>query len=124
MIVVPHPVALKSVAPLTKRLSTKQAEKDRYVRLYATGRLDEEELTIYLADLDSQVEKLKFLIYSVEVDPTHAQEEKALVTSTEAWLMSLRENLEEVEAGTEEVSAKRRELVKMLLDSREPKGVG
>jgi hypothetical protein len=96
--------------------ATKQAEKDRYVRLYATGHLDEEELDTYLADVSNQVENLKLLISSVEADLMLAQEEKALAASTEAWLMSLRENLEEVEVDTEEAFAKRRELVKLLVE--------
>jgi site-specific DNA recombinase len=106
----------KRRASLTKRLATKQAEKDRYVRLYATGHLDEEELDTYLADVSNQVENLKLLISSVEADLTLAQEEKALAASTEAWLKSLRENLEEVEVDTEEAFAKRRELVKLLVE--------
>jgi hypothetical protein len=106
----------KRRASLTKRLATKQAEKDRYVRLYATGHLDEEELDTYLADVSNQVENLKLLISSVEADLTLAQEEKALAASTEAWLVSLRENLEEVEADTEEAFTKRRELVKLLVE--------
>ena len=103
-------------ASLTKRLATKQAEKDRYVRLYAAGHLDEEELDTYLADVSNQVDNLKLLISSVEGDLTLAQEEKALAASTEAWLMSLRENLEEVEGDIEEAFAKRRELVKLLVE--------
>ncbi len=101
---------------LTKRLATKQAEKDRYVKLYATGHLDEEELDTYLADVGNQVENLKLLISSVEADLAHAHEEKAMAVSTEAWLISLRANLEEVEADTEEAFTKRRELVKLLVE--------
>jgi len=103
-------------ASLTKRLAAKHAEKDRYVRLYAGGHLDEEELETYLADVGNQVDNLKLLISSVEADLTRAQEEKALAASTEAWLMSLRENLEEVEASTEAAFTKRRELVKLLVE--------
>lgn len=103
-------------ASLAKRLTTKQAEKDRYVRLYAAGHLDEGELDTYLADVGNQVENLKLLISSVEAELARAQEEKELAASTEAWLMSLRENLEEVEADTEEAFAKLRELVKLLVE--------
>jgi hypothetical protein len=103
-------------ASLTKRLATKQAEKDRYVRLYAAGHLDEGELDTYLADVGNQVENLKLLISSVEADLTRAQEEKVLAASTESWLMSLRENLQEVEADTQEAFDKRRELVRLLVE--------
>ncbi len=50
---------------LTKRLAAKQAEKSRYVKLYAQGHMDEEELEVYLTDLKNQVENLKLLISSV-----------------------------------------------------------
>jgi len=103
-------------ASLSTRLATKQAEKDRYVRLYAAGHLDEEELDTYLADIRNQVENLKLLISSIEADLSHADEEKALVASTEAWLVALRENLDVVEEDTEEAFAKRRELVKLLVE--------
>ncbi len=36
---------------LTKRLAAKQAEKSRYVKLYAQGQMDDEELGVYLTDL-------------------------------------------------------------------------
>jgi len=103
-------------ASLANRLATKQAEKDRYIRLYAAGHLDEGELDAYLADVRSQVENLTLLISSVEADLTRAQEEKELAATTEAWLMSLRENLREVEADTQEALDKRRELVRLLVE--------
>lgn len=105
------------LASLTKRLAAKQVEKDRYIRLFARGDvLDEEELETYLADLGNQTQNLRLLISSVETDLDCAQEERELAASTEAWLMSLRENLEEVEASSQEAFDKRRELVKLLVE--------
>lgn len=105
------------LASLTKRLAAKQVEKDRYIRLFARGDvLDEEELETYLADLGNQTQNLRLLISSVEADLGRAQEERELAASTEAWLMSLRENLDEVEASTQEAFDKRRELVKLLVE--------
>jgi len=102
---------------LAKRLATKQAEKDRYVRLYARGEiLDAEELETYLADVANQVENLKLLISSVEADLVRAEEDREVAASTEGWLMTLRENLQEVEADTQEAFDKRRELVRLLVD--------
>jgi hypothetical protein len=70
---------------LAKRLTTKQAEKDRYVRLYARGEiLDAEELETYLADVAGQVENLKLLISSVEADLARAEEDREVAASTEA----------------------------------------
>jgi hypothetical protein len=102
---------------LAKRLATKQAEKDRYVRLYARGEiLDEEELETYLADVANQVENLKLLISSVDADLVRAEEDREVAASTEGWLMTLRENLQEVEADTQEALVKRRELVRLLVE--------
>ena len=82
---------------LTRRLAAKQEEKSRYVKLYAQGHMDEEELEVYLADLKNQVENLKLLIASVEADLAKKHENKIVAEGTEAWLVSLRENLSEVE---------------------------
>jgi site-specific DNA recombinase len=102
---------------LAKRLAAKQAEKDRYIRLYARGEvLDEEELATYLADVANQAENLKLLISSTEADLARAEEDREVAASTEAWLLALRENLREVEAETPEAFDKRRELVKLLVD--------
>lgn len=102
---------------LAKRLAAKQAEKDRYVRLYARVEiLDAEELETYLADVRNQVENLKLLISSIEADLAREEEDKEVAASTEAWLMTLRENLEEVEADTQEAFDKRRELVGLLVE--------
>ena len=103
-------------ASLTKRLATKQEEKARYVRLYAQGHVDEEELEVYMADLRNQVENMKLLISSVEADLAQQHENKMVAQSTEAWLMTLRKNLEEVEQDSEEAFESRRELVKLLVE--------
>ena len=102
---------------LSKRLASKQAEKDRYVRLYARGNiLDEEEVETYLADVVNQVENLKLLISSVEADLARAEEDREVAASAEAWLLTLRENLQEVEADTQEAFDKRRDLVRLLVE--------
>ena len=102
---------------LAKRLAAKQAEKDRYVRLYVRGGvLDEEEFETYLADVSNQVGNLKLLISSIEADLARAEEEREVAASTEAWLMTLREDLREVEADTQEAFDKRRELVRLLVE--------
>lgn len=103
-------------ASLTKRLAAKQAEKDRYVKLYAAGHLDEEELDTYLQDLRNQIENLRLLAEAVQADLAHEEQDKEVAVTTEAWLVSLRENLDAVEADTDEAFAKRRELVKLLVE--------
>jgi hypothetical protein len=78
--------------------------------------MDEEELELYLADLKNQVENLKMLVASVEADLAKKHESKLVAENTEAWLVSLRENLSEVEQDTVEAFAKRRALAKLLVE--------
>jgi site-specific DNA recombinase len=103
-------------ADLTKRLAAKQAEKDRYVRLYAGGRISEEELDVYLLDLKHQADNLRLLIGSVEADLSRSAQDRLAAKSTEAWLLTLRERVEEVEGESEEAFSRRRELVKLLVE--------
>ncbi len=72
---------------LAKRLATKQAEKDRYVRAYAQGHIAEDELAVYTADLKNQVENLELLIISAESDLAQWEEHRMTARSTEAWLI-------------------------------------
>lgn len=76
-------------ATLTRRLAAKQGEKARYVKLYAQGLVDDEELEVHLADLKYQVENLKMLIACVEADLVRKDEDdmigpehRGLVTRT------------------------------------------
>ena len=73
---------------LEARRAAKLAEKDRYVKLYAQGHLDEEELETYLADLRVQIDNLRLLIESVEADIAPKREESELAATSEAWLVS------------------------------------
>jgi site-specific DNA recombinase len=103
-------------ADLTKRLAAKQAEKSRYMRQYARGHLDEEELDVYLLDLKHQIDNLRLLIGSVEADLSRSAEDRLAAKNTEAWLLTLRERVEEVEGDAEEAFSRRRELVKLLVE--------
>jgi site-specific DNA recombinase len=104
------------LSSLQKRLASKQAERDRAMRLYMRGLISEEEADVLLADLKDQVANLRLLIESVESDLSKKEESKLAAMTTEAWLLSLRKNLSEVEQDTEEAYLKRRELVKLLVD--------
>ena len=104
-------------ADLSKRVASKQAEKDRYVRAFAQGLISEEELAEYVADLRGQIENLRLLIASVESDLAARAEEALDAEGVQAWLMALRDRLEEIEEDSEEAYAKRRELVRLLVDS-------
>ncbi len=99
---------------LAKRLAAKQAEKDRYVRAYAQGHISEEELDAYLAELKKQIDNLRVLLASIEVELSERHERTALTDTTHAWLLSVRQRLEEVEEATPEGFEKRKQLVESI----------
>jgi site-specific DNA recombinase len=103
-------------ASLVRRLAAKQEEKSRYVKLYAQGHVDEEELGIHMADLKNQIENLKILISSLEADLASRQENRMVAESAASRLMTLRKRLSEVEGDAEEAWAARRELAKLLVE--------
>jgi hypothetical protein len=53
---------------------------------------------------------------TVEEDLVAKREQTQLAASTEAWLVSLRERIAEVEEDTREAFEKRRELVRLLVE--------
>lgn len=69
---------------LAKRLAAKQAKKDRYVRLYAQGRISESELEVYLTNLKNQTDNLRLLIETLEVDLSQRREQTELAETTHA----------------------------------------
>ena len=104
------------LASLTKCLATAQGEKDRYVKLYAVGHLDEEELEIYLLDLKNRISNLKMLKESASADLASEEQEAAAAKSTAMWLASLRGNLDTLEEDIEEMWDGPRELVEELVE--------
>lgn len=103
-------------AALTDRLAAKQDEKARYLRLFAKGHVDEDELEVFITDLKNQTENLKLLISSVEGDLAQKDENRLVAANTGAWLVSLRSNLVAVEEDTEDAFESRRELTKLLVE--------
>ncbi len=103
-------------ADLTRRLEAAQTEKNRLIKVYSQGLIDDEELEVQLVDLRTRIENLKMLIAAVDADLARETEAQQVAASTEAWLMTLRENLEEVEQDTEEAWRARREIVALLVD--------
>ena len=101
---------------LTRRLATKNTEKDRYVRAYAQGHISEEELADYVADIKNQTNNLRLLISSVEDDLASLTETREVAESAAEWLLTLRERASEVEDKTPEAFQKRRELVRLLVE--------
>ena len=105
----------KRQAEISRKIAAKQAEWDRYVRLYAQGHISESELEIYLADLKNQTDNLRLLLGSVKADLSQEREHQELSATTHAWLVTLRERVEEIEGDTPEAYRKRRQLVKLLV---------
>jgi site-specific DNA recombinase len=103
------------LADLTKRLAAKSSEKDRYVRAFAQGHISEDELAVYVTDLRNQVENLRLLIASAESDLAAREHDKLAAEGAEAWLMTLRERVAEVETDTENARRLRRELARLLV---------
>jgi site-specific DNA recombinase len=103
-------------ASLAKRLAAAQGEKDKFVRLYAAGYLDDQELEIHLLDLKNRISNLKLLIESAEVNLAREEQNAAAAKSTAVWLASLCERIEELEEDTEEAWRDRRELIEHLVE--------
>ena len=101
---------------LAKRLAQTQAEKSKYVKLYAQGSLEEEELDVHLADVGNRIANLRLLVESVEADIAHKQQDYIATQNAALWLASLRDGLDALEEDTEEAFLKRRELVKLLVE--------
>ena len=101
---------------LAKRLAQTQAEKSKYVKLYAQGNLDEDELEVHIADAKNRVANLKLLMESVEADIARRQQDYIAAQDAALWLASLRDSLEALEEGTEEAFLQRREVVKLLVE--------
>jgi site-specific DNA recombinase len=103
-------------ADLAGRLDAKHKERERYIRLCARGSITEGELDGYLADLRIQTDNLELLLQSVEADLARRRQEAQLASSTEAWLLSLRERIHEVEGDSEEAFRARRQIVRLLVE--------
>jgi hypothetical protein len=103
-------------ADLSNRLAAKHKERDRCIRLCAQGYIAEGELDAYLADLRIQTDNLGILLEAVETDLAQRHQEMELAASTEAWLVSLKERIHEVEGDSEEAFRARRQLVRLLVE--------
>jgi site-specific DNA recombinase len=101
---------------LRKRLAATQGEKDKYVKLYAAGHLEEEELETHLSDLKNRVSNLKMLLEATEADLSREEQETAAAQNATSWLLSLRAGLSALEKDTDEAWQKRRELVTQLVE--------
>ncbi len=69
-----------------------------------------------LADLKNQADNLRLLISATEAELSTVEVDRLVARNTEAWLLTLRKNLVEVEQDSDEAFRKRRELVKLLIE--------
>jgi hypothetical protein len=67
-------------------------------------------------DLRAQTDNLSLLLGTVETDLAQRKQETELAASTEAWLMSLKERVHEVEGDSEEAFRARRQIVRLLVE--------
>jgi hypothetical protein len=103
-------------ADLTKRLASKHKERDRWLHLYAQGHISDAELETHLADLRAQLNNLKLLLESVEDELVAQRGHVEIAETAEAWLITLRERVEEIEEDSPDAYQKRRQLVKLLVE--------
>lgn len=104
------------LSELSERIRGVQAEKDRYVKLYASEHLNDAELETHIADANARLSHLRLLHESAEAKLSEQREEKERLEGTASWLASLSERLLEIEEETEEAFAKRREIVNLLVE--------
>jgi site-specific DNA recombinase len=104
------------LADLRRRLHAAHAEKDRYVRLYAAGHLDDAELDTYLLDLKNRTTNLGMLIDAAQGQKTEAEHDARTTRDTAVWLASLQDGLSALEEDTAEAHEGRRELLSLLVE--------
>jgi hypothetical protein len=98
------------------RNTSKQGEKDRYVRLYAQGHISEGELETYLSDVRNQIANLRLMVEAAEAEADQHRERLQAADTTVAWLNALRERAEEIEEDTPEALDKRQQIVRLLVE--------
>jgi site-specific DNA recombinase len=116
----------EKLASLRGRLYAAHAEKDRYVRLYAKGQLDEAELDTYLLDVKNSAANLELLIDAAEAKKAEEELDARTAKDTADWLASLQDGLSALEEDTEEALQGRRRLAELFVEkitaSRVPEG--
>jgi len=71
---------------------------------------------MHVADLRTQLDNLKLLLDFVENELEAQREHVRVAETAETWLMTLRERVEEIEEDSPEAYAKRRHLVRLLVE--------
>jgi site-specific DNA recombinase len=101
---------------LRKRLTEAEQEKKQLLYYARKGTVTEDELAEELPDLRNTIENLRLMIASVENDLAAHDENQIAAENAAAWLVSLRERIEEVEGDTPEAFYKRQQLVRLLVE--------
>jgi DNA invertase Pin-like site-specific DNA recombinase len=103
------------IEDLSTRLTAKRKERDNYIRLCARGSISEPELDSYLAGLGIEAESIQLLLEDVRSELAAKEHDRQAAQSAQAWLLALRDRVEEVEEDTPEAYQKRRQLTKLLV---------
>jgi hypothetical protein len=103
------------IEDLSARLAAKRKERDSYIRLCARGFVSEPELDSYLAGLGIESESIQMLLEDARSDLAAKEQDRQAAQSAQAWLLALRDRVEEVEEDSREAYQKRRQLVKLLV---------
>ena len=103
------------IEDLSARLAAKRKERDNYIRLCARGSISESELDSYLAGLGIEAETTQLLLEDARSELAAREHDRLAAQNVEAWLLALRDRVEEVEEDTPEAYQKRRQLVKLLV---------
>jgi site-specific DNA recombinase len=103
-------------ADLARRLADKRAERERWLRLYTRGAIDEVELDTHLHTLRSEMDALELLLQGVEDEVARQQEHAQIARDTAVSLERLATRLSELEEDDSETALeKRRKLVQLLV---------
>src|SRR5918994_472589 len=102
-------------ADLARRLADKRAERERWLRLYTRGAIDEVELDTHLHTLRSEMDALELLLQGVEDEVARQQEHAQIARDTAVSLERLATRLNELDEDDSETALeKRRKLVQLL----------
>ncbi|PLS86207.1 MAG: hypothetical protein CYG60_08510 [Actinobacteria bacterium] len=108
---------------LAEGISSVARERDRYVRLYARGHLEESSLESYLEELEERGERLRDLLAAVDSDLSSQESARKAAESAEAWLDALRGKLALLEKEeVEDPFGAKRALVNLLVERVEVGG--
>ena len=104
---------------LSGRLESAREEKSRYVKLFGSGHLSDDELETHLSDLKNRTANLEMLLASVDSDLASVEGDRLAAKNAAAQLLSLRGSIAETENDFEAKRNLVRGLVERILVYRD-----